>query len=92
MTAITDALSVLGMMVLGNLVASSINLKTPFTIVFGDVSVSIQGILDTILPKMLPLLAFLACYQMVNKGVKPVKMILILFAVGIVCGLLGILA
>ena len=92
LSAITDALSVLGMMVLGGLIASSVNITTPFVFNFGGVSVQIQTILDTILPKMLPLLAVLGCYKMVNAGVKPVKTILILFAVGIVCGLLGVLA
>lgn len=92
LSQVTEALGVLGIMVLGSLVASSINVTTPLVIALGQTSVNVQSVLDTIIPRMLPLLAFGGCYWMVNKGFKPVKMILILFAVGIVCGLLGILA
>ena len=92
LSAVTDALGVLGIMVLGSLVASSISISTPLVIALGQTTVELQTVLDTILPKLLPLLAFLGCYRMVNKGMKPVKIILILFVVGIVCGLLGILA
>ncbi len=92
LSAVTDALGVLGIMVLGSLVASSISISTPLVIALGQTTVELQTVLDTILPKLLPLLAFLGCYRMVNKGMKPVKIILILFVVGILCGLLGILA
>ena len=92
LSAVTEALGVLGIMVLGSLVASSISVSTPLVIALGQTSVTVQEVLDAILPKMLPLLAFGGCWWMVNKGMKPVKMILILFAVGIVAGLLGILA
>ncbi len=92
LSAVTEALGVLGIMVVGSLVASSINITTPLVISLGQTSVAIQGVFDTIVPKLLPLLAFLGCYKLVNKGTKPVKIILILFAIGIVCGLLGILA
>lgn len=88
----TEALGVLGIMVLGSLVASSISVSTPLVLAFGQTSVVLQNVLDTIVPKMLPMLAFGGCYWMVNKGIKPIKMVLILFAVGIIGGLLGIIA
>ena len=72
LSAVTDALGVLGIMVLGSLVASSISISTPLVIALGQTTVELQTVLDTILPKLLPLLAFLGCYRMVNKGMKPV--------------------
>lgn len=92
LAAVTEALGVLGIMVLGSLVASSINVSTPLVIALGQTSVVVQDVLNAILPKALSLVAFFACYRMVNKGMKPVKIILVLFAVGIVAGLLGLLA
>jgi len=92
LAAVTEALGVLGIMVLGSLVASSISVSTPLVIALGQTSVAVQEVLDTILPKMLPLLVFGGCYCLVNKGTKPVKIILILFVIGIITGLLGILA
>ena len=92
LAAVTDAMGVLGMMVLGNLIATSISLKTPLVIALGETSVVLQDVLNAILPCILPLAAVLACYKMVNKGMKPINIILVLFVVGIVGGLLGILA
>lgn len=92
LAAVTEALGVLGIMVLGSLVASSVSVSTPLVISLGQTSVVVQDVLNTILPQLLPLLAFLGCYWLVNKGTKPVKIILILFAVGIVTGLTGLLA
>ena len=43
-------------------------------------------------PASLPLLLTLGCYKMVKKGVSSVKIILIVAAIGLVGGLLGILA
>lgn len=92
LSAVTDAMGVLGMMVLGNLIATSISVTTPLVISLGETSVVLQDVLNTIMPCILPLIAVLACWKMVNKGMKPIKIILILFAVGIICGLLGVLA
>lgn len=92
LSKVTEAIGVLGIMVLGSIVASSIAVSTPLVISLGSTSVALQEVLNSILPKFLSLVAFLSCYWMVNKGYKPVKIILILFVVGIVCGLLGILA
>ena len=92
LAAVTDAMGVLGMMVLGNLIATSISLKTPLVIALGETSVVLQDVLNAILPCILPLAAVLACYKMVNKGMKPINIILVLFVIGIVGGLLGILA
>lgn len=92
MQQVTEALSALGLMVLGALVASSIAVTTPLTINAGETSVVLQDVLNAILPGMLPLAAFLGAYKLVNKGWKPVKIILVIFIVGFVGSLLGILA
>ena len=88
---VTEALGVLGMMVVGSLIASSVGVNTPLVISLGQTSVALQGILDAICPKLLPLASVIGCYFLVNKGVKPIKIIGLLFIVGIVGGLIGIL-
>ncbi|MCD8223313.1 MAG: PTS system mannose/fructose/sorbose family transporter subunit IID [Clostridiales bacterium] len=92
MKQVTEAMSGLGLMVLGGLVASSIAVSTPLTIAAGETSVVLQDVLNAVLPGMLPLIAFLLIYRLVNKGVKPVRIILIIFVVGFIGSLLGILA
>ena len=89
---ITEALGVLSMMVVGYLVASNIGVGIPLVLKSGEVSVSLQGVLDAIIPQLLPLLIFLGVFALINKGMKPVRIILIIFAVGIVGSLLSILA
>ena len=91
MTAVTEALGALGLMVVGSMIASNVNVTTPLVLNLGQTSVALQGILDAICPKLLSLVTVFVVYRMVNKGVKPIKIIGVLFAVGIVCGFLGIL-
>ena len=91
MTAVTEALGALGLMVVGSMIASNVNIATPLVLNLGQTSVSLQGILDAICPKLLSLVTVFAVYRLVNKGVKPIKIIGILFVVGIIGGLLGIL-
>lgn len=90
--AVTEALGVLGLMVVGSMIASSVTITSPLVISLGQTSVELQGILDTICPKLLSIAAVFTCYKLVNKGTKPIKIIAILFIVGIVGGLLGIIA
>ena len=51
-----------------------------------------QNILDSLLPGMLPLLATLLVWKLLNKKVKATYIIVILFVVGIIASLTGILA
>jgi len=89
---VTEALGVLGMMVLGALIVTNIGVTTPLTFVVSDMTVSMQGVLDSILPSLIPLTLFLLTYYLVNKGMKPIKIIGIMFVVGTIGSLLGILA
>lgn len=91
MTAVTEALGALGLMVVGSMIASNVNVVTPLTLNLGQTSVSLQGIFDAICPKLLSLVTVFLTYRFVNKGVKPIKIIGVMFVVGIVGGLLGIL-
>lgn len=92
MQAVTEALGVLGLMVVGSMIASNVSVTTPLVLTLGQTSVELQSILNSICPKLLSLVAVLFTYRMVNKGTKPIKIIGILFVVGLISGLLGILA
>lgn len=81
--------SVAGLMVIGGMVASLVNLTTPLS--YGE-TLQVQTILDGILPKMLPLLMTGVMYMIVKKGVKPMLVIISCFIVGIILNYFGILA
>ena len=89
---VTEALGALSMMVVGFLVANNIGIGIPLVIKYGKISVQIQDVLDKIMPKLLPLLIFFGIFALINKGMKPARIILIIFVVGIVGSLLKILA
>ena len=84
---ITEIFSIVGLMVVGNMAATRVTIKTPIAFKIGQVAINFQNILDSLLPGMLPLLATL-----LNKKVKATYIIVILFVVGIIASLTGILA
>ncbi|MEA4895155.1 MAG: PTS system mannose/fructose/sorbose family transporter subunit IID [Oscillospiraceae bacterium] len=86
-----EAATILGLMVVGALVASALNISTPLTYTVGDASVALQDMFDKILPKLLPLGATLAVYAFVRKGKNAMIVMLGIIVVGFVLGLLGVL-
>ena len=87
--------SIMECMVLGGLVGNFVTFKTGLTFdVGGDAPFVLQEqLFDVILPGMLPLLLTLGCYWLITKkNVSSVKVILLIFVLGLVGGLLGIFA
>ena len=74
----TRAASILGIFVVGGL------------IVVGDPAINIQGLLDGVLPKLIPLLITLGIYVLIKKGWTPVKCIILILVVGILGCAFGI--
>ncbi|HWP50532.1 MAG TPA: PTS system mannose/fructose/sorbose family transporter subunit IID [Clostridia bacterium] len=89
---ITEGCGAMGMMVLGGLVATKINIATPLTLKLGEKVTEIQALINQIMPALLPLTLFFIVYALLRKGVTPMKAMGIIFASGIVLSLFGILA
>ena len=93
MKPITDAASILGLVVVGALVCSVVSIKAPGTFAMGDVQKPVQDLLDGIMPALLPLLGTAGVYALLGKkGMTSNKAILIVIVVGLVLGCTGILA
>ena len=71
----TRAASILGIFVVGGLIANYGG--TSLRIVVGDPAINIQGLLDGVLPKLIPLLITLGIYVLIKKGWTPVKCIIL---------------
>ena len=84
----TRAASILGIFVVGGLIANYGG--TSLRIVVGDPAINIQGLLDGVLPKLIPLLITLGIYVLIKKGRTPVKCIILLLVVGILGCAFGI--
>ena len=84
----TRAASILGIFVVGGLIANYGG--TSLRIVVGDPAINIQGLLDGVLPKLIPLLITLGIYVLIKKGRTPVKCIILILVVGILGCAFGI--
>lgn len=91
-----EVFSIIGLMVVGNMAVSRVNVITPLSFTFtndlGNVVLNLQeGVLDALLPGMLPLLITLGVWQLLRKRVKPLTIVLIISIFGVISSLLGIL-
>ena len=92
MNRATRAASVMGLTVIGGMIASMVSIKIALVANFGsDVTLDVQSILDEICPCMLPLAATFIVYKLLKKGVKACWIMLGIIAVGIVGKFFGIL-
>ncbi|UXI04575.1 PTS N-acetylgalactosamine transporter subunit IID [Photobacterium sp. TY1-4] len=86
------AASMVGMTVIGALVATYVRLSTTAEITAGDAVVKLQAdVIDKLMPAFLPLVYTLAMYALVKRGWSPLRLIGITVVVGIAGRMLGIL-
>lgn len=89
---VTKGSLILGLTVIGGLIASFVRLSIPYVIKFNQTSVNIQtDVLDKIVPNMLPLLYTIFMFALMKKGKKPITLIMLTLAIGIIGSGLGIL-
>lgn len=88
---VSRAASILGLSVVGGLIASYIRLTTSLTIQAGQATVSIQSdLIDKVMPNLLPLAYTLIMYKGLKKGWSPIALIGITVVIGVVGHLIGI--
>ncbi|MGL6371378.1 PTS N-acetylgalactosamine transporter subunit IID [Aeromonas hydrophila] len=86
------AASIVGMTVIGALVATYVRLGTTLDITAGDAVVKLQAdVLDKLMPAFLPLLYTLAMYGLIRRGWSPLRLIVITVVLGIVGKFAGFL-
>jgi len=87
---ILEAVSIVGLMVVGAMTASNVKLDLSFvdftfTNNLGAVEFNLQtGVFDALLPGLLPLLVVLGVWALLRKRMKPMTIILVIFALGLV--------
>ncbi|NHA04600.1 PTS system mannose/fructose/sorbose family transporter subunit IID [Mucilaginibacter sp. HC2] len=82
MDKLTSGAAILGLMVVGAMPATLMNIKTPLNIGSSSSAVGVQGILDQIVPAMIPLGLTFLIYYFVKKQVKTTWLLLGLLALG----------
>ncbi len=89
---ITELTTIIGMMVVGGLAPLFVRVAFISEITIAGAAVpSIQRSLDSIFPFLFPGLTVLLVYYLLDKNWKPTYVLLLLFALGLICGSLGIL-
>ena len=90
--ALTDAASIIGLAVVGALIASTVNVKFAIQLDYGEVSQSLNDLLNTIIPHFGNIITVALVYWgLGKKGMSSGKMVLILIIVSVVLAVLGIL-
>ncbi len=95
LTAITEAASVMGLTVVGSLIATVVKVYTPLEFAFGDVSLALQdGIFDQILPALLPVVLTGLVYWLMEKKkwgfLRIIFTIVVISLIGSYFGVLGV--
>lgn len=81
---ISHAASIIGLTVVGGLIASMIKFKIAWIISVGQASIALQEkVFDAIMPNMLPFAYTLLMYYLLKKSFSPVKLILFTIVIGI---------
>lgn len=88
---ITKAAGILGIIMIGGMIVTTVGIKTAITFSIGDVTYELQAILDEILKGILPLLATMLTFYLVRKKISTTKIMIGMIVVGFILGFLGIL-
>lgn len=94
LSVFTEAASIMGLSVVGALIATSVKMTTALKFKVGEVQLDLQAdILDKIMPALLPVLLTLIVYKLLgNKKWTPTKLILLIIVIALICSFFGILA
>ncbi|MGI6582188.1 MAG: PTS system mannose/fructose/sorbose family transporter subunit IID [Erysipelotrichaceae bacterium] len=88
---VTNVIGVLGLVVIGNCIPSTVKLTTKLVLQYGESAKPIQEILDSIFPFLLPCLLTFGLYKLLGvKGMTTVKIVWIVLIAGVVLSILGI--
>nr|TVV23983.1 PTS system mannose/fructose/sorbose family transporter subunit IID [Lactobacillus gasseri] len=87
---ITDLATVIGMMMIGAMTASSVTITTPLKWAMKGATLNVQKILNGIMPGLLPLAVTLIVFSLIRKRVKVIYLLFGIIIFGILGALIGI--
>jgi len=92
MDKLTAGAAIVGLMVVGAMPATLMSVKTALTIGTADHGIAVQGILDQIIPAIIPLGLTLAVYSLIKKNIKPTYLLLGLLLAGFIGSIIHVFA
>lgn len=90
---ISNLANVVGVMVLGSLIATTVKVSTPLLIEVGEQSIKVQEMFDKVMPNLLTILFALGIFFLVRKfqGKYTVTLIIGVMVIGVILSILGVL-
>ena len=88
---ITKAATTVGLMTVGAMACTMVKFDIGAVVNMEGTEIVVQEILDSIFPKALPLLLVFLCYKAINKGAKPIVIMILLMIFGVCGKVLGFL-
>ncbi|HWK04645.1 MAG TPA: PTS system mannose/fructose/sorbose family transporter subunit IID [Puia sp.] len=92
MDKLTSGAAIVGLMVVGAMPATLMSVKTALTIGTADHGIAVQGILDQIVPAVIPLALTLLVYYFIKKNIKPTYLLLGLLIAGFIGSIIHLFA
>ncbi len=89
---VTNAFSIVGLMVVGTMAATRVTIKTPLIWHVGQSVIKVQSLFNQLAPSLIPLLITLLVWWLLRKKVNASIIVVGIFVIGILCSYLGILA
>lgn len=90
MQPLTKSAGVLGLMMVGAMTYTTVNVPLNLTIVTGDTSVVVLDVVNSIFPGLLGVLLLFFLVRLIKKGARPTQLILGIFAFALIGAFLGI--
>ena len=91
MDKVTNLTGIVGLMRIGSMIATMVSVKVPLTFGTGDGVTKLQGILDSIMPCLLPVCVTAIIYWILGKNVKTTWLLVGIIVVSILLAWMGIL-
>lgn len=90
---VRQAVSILGIIIVGALIAANVKVATPLNFAVGESTLVVQDILDKIMPKILSVGTVALVYKGLSiKKMNTIRMVWLIVVVSLVLALLGIIA
>lgn len=87
---LTEAAKIVGLVVIGGMIASMVSLSTPLVLNINEGKVVVQDIINGIFPCLLPLLTTLGVWGLLKKKISTTWVLLIMIALGILGKYIGV--
>lgn len=90
MDAVTKSASIIGLTMVGAMVATMVNVKLAWTINAGDTSVNVLSVVDSIMPGILSIILVFVLVKFIKKGVRPVTLVIAILIISVALAAIGV--